>query len=470
MSASAIVTFYSYKGGAGRSFTLANVAVVLAAWGYRVLCIDWDLEAPSLHRYFAAGQGHTHERRPGVVELVQTLRRTGKADWRDYVHPVVLTDRKLPLALMPAGVLDDDYVGRMQDLDWPMLYSKHGLSLQIERLREAWTSEYDVVLVDSRTGVTDTSGICTIQLPHQLCVFFTASHESLHGVLRVARQAAEQRRHLPFNRLVVPCVPVPTRFDGRVERKLAECWLDTFATALEPLYSTWRAESVTARQILDFIRIPYVPYWSFGEELAVVEEGTQAPESIGYAIETLAALLAHRLDYTKLMVDNRDEFVARAQMQPGLTAQYRYQVFISFDQADGRFARALARRLTQRGISVAPADETGQITDADYASLHRLALACRSFAFIIGRSTVRSRWREFEIDTILKSIYESRRLSPRRIVNILRKDVVGTTIPPLLQTFVAVDAGPSDNAELGDATLARILHALGLEPDGAGKA
>ena len=47
-----ILTFYSYKGGTGRSMALANVAWILAQAGHRVLTIDWDLEAPGLHRYF----------------------------------------------------------------------------------------------------------------------------------------------------------------------------------------------------------------------------------------------------------------------------------------------------------------------------------------------------------------------------------------------------------------------------------
>ena len=58
-----IITFYSYKGGTGRSMALANVACLLARGvrghsgqsatpDQRVLVIDWDLEAPGLHRYF----------------------------------------------------------------------------------------------------------------------------------------------------------------------------------------------------------------------------------------------------------------------------------------------------------------------------------------------------------------------------------------------------------------------------------
>jgi Mrp family chromosome partitioning ATPase len=44
-------TFYSYKGGTGRSMVVANVAWLLASSGARVLLVDWDLEAPGLHRY-----------------------------------------------------------------------------------------------------------------------------------------------------------------------------------------------------------------------------------------------------------------------------------------------------------------------------------------------------------------------------------------------------------------------------------
>src|SRR5262245_23151883 len=47
-----IITFYSYKGGTGRSMALANVAWILASQGERVLAVDWDIDAPGLHRYY----------------------------------------------------------------------------------------------------------------------------------------------------------------------------------------------------------------------------------------------------------------------------------------------------------------------------------------------------------------------------------------------------------------------------------
>src|SRR5437016_14580170 len=49
-----IITFYSFKGGTGRSMAIANVGHVLASSNLtrpKILLIDWDLEAPGLHRY-----------------------------------------------------------------------------------------------------------------------------------------------------------------------------------------------------------------------------------------------------------------------------------------------------------------------------------------------------------------------------------------------------------------------------------
>ena len=45
-----VYTFYSYKGGVGRSMALANVAALAAKSGRSVLIVDWDLEASGIER------------------------------------------------------------------------------------------------------------------------------------------------------------------------------------------------------------------------------------------------------------------------------------------------------------------------------------------------------------------------------------------------------------------------------------
>ena len=66
-----IVTFYSFKGGTGRTMALANVAWILAANGKRVLIADWDLESPGLHRFFQPFMDARASDRPGIVDLVR---------------------------------------------------------------------------------------------------------------------------------------------------------------------------------------------------------------------------------------------------------------------------------------------------------------------------------------------------------------------------------------------------------------
>lgn len=60
-----ITTFYSYKGGVGRTTLLANVGAILARRGRRVVLWDLDLEAPGMHRI--PGLEHESARR-GFLE------------------------------------------------------------------------------------------------------------------------------------------------------------------------------------------------------------------------------------------------------------------------------------------------------------------------------------------------------------------------------------------------------------------
>src|SRR5207249_4439185 len=135
------VTFYSYKGGTGRTLALANVAVLLAQWGHRVLAIDWDLEAPGLHHYFKVAP------KIGLLDLARSL-STGKS-----ISPKrFVTPTKIPgLDLVCAG-------NAREPAEWSLWY-RRGFGEALEEVRDAWSERYDFVLVDSRTGITDAGGI-----------------------------------------------------------------------------------------------------------------------------------------------------------------------------------------------------------------------------------------------------------------------------------------------------------------------
>jgi len=314
MSEGTIVTFYSYKGGVGRSFALASIGALLSLWGYKTLCIDWDLEAPGLQLYFK--QWLKEENSLGLTEMIQAYAEGKEPRWQDFVTEVNFSGSSQPLRLMKAGLQDKTYVQRMQALNWDTLYSGHDLGNFLEELRENWKQFFDFVLIDSRTGITDIGGICTIQLPDILMLLLTANDQSLNGSLEVLERIQETRERFPFDRAKLLVVPVVSRFERRVEYDLADLWLARFATLFPPIYNDWAHKSSSAKDLLNHIRIPYIPYWSFGEKLPVIEKGTSDSEDIGFSLETLAALLAQKLSSTDILIKNRDSFVAIAKKGP----------------------------------------------------------------------------------------------------------------------------------------------------------
>jgi MinD-like ATPase involved in chromosome partitioning or flagellar assembly len=380
MSAGTIITFYSYKGGVGRSFLLANVGVLLANWGYRVLCVDWDLEAPGLDRYF-----HAHLAGPpstGLAELVASFAAGQSPDWRQHLSAVRLPGAADRLDLLAAGRADESFVARVQDLAWRELYAEHDLGLFLERVREQWQENYDFVCIDSRTGITDIGGICTVQMPDVLVLVFAANAQNVDGVANVYRRALAQRNRLPFDRPGLLALPVPSRFEPQVEYQLSKRWLDVFVERFGGLYANWANQEAAVPDLLNQTKVPYVPYWSYGEELAVLAEPRPSASDISYFITSLAALLAHRLADAREFLDNRDGYIASARRSgrggPGIT----HDLYLSHAAEDGRYAAELAEALEEFGLTVLRADAAAGEDGGE--GLVGLLRRCRHFVALLG--------------------------------------------------------------------------------------
>jgi hypothetical protein len=115
--------------------------------------------------------------------------------------------------------------------------------------------------------------------------------------LQIVERSRKAQQHLPLDRGRLLAVPVPARDESRTEYERAAKWKDRFADQFGELYRDWLPSGKTAHEAIDLLRIPYVPYWSFGETLPAIEEGTSDPASLGHAYEILARVLAARLDW-----------------------------------------------------------------------------------------------------------------------------------------------------------------------------
>jgi hypothetical protein len=178
-----VITFYSYKGGTGRTMALANVAWILASNGKRVLAVDWDLQSPGLHKYFQPFLDNSIvSARPGVIEITNDYvsaamgpKQRGE-DWHLRFSRVdqaaISLDWDFPgdgrLDFLSAGRQNRDYAAAVSSLDWENFYDRLEGGRFFRAMRENMKQRYDYVLVDSPTGLSDMMDICTIELPDVL--------------------------------------------------------------------------------------------------------------------------------------------------------------------------------------------------------------------------------------------------------------------------------------------------------------
>ncbi|WP_107045672.1 KGGVGR-motif variant AAA ATPase [Sphingomonas sp. STIS6.2] len=216
-TAGRITTFFSYKGGVGRTMAVANVGFIAAMAGKRVLLMDWDLEAPGLAVYYRGVTEHEAagniRKSNGVLNLF--------TDWRDALLTATRPEEAssifkrfksgapfkdcasplLPKTRLPAGAKLDivgagsSIVGTVEPLpyaealsrfNWPSFFSDFAGGLMLEAMRAWARRNYDIILIDSRTGLADVAGICTMQLPDEVVLCFVLNRQNTEGVADIA--------------------------------------------------------------------------------------------------------------------------------------------------------------------------------------------------------------------------------------------------------------------------------------------
>lgn len=189
------ITFYSYKGGVGRSLLVANAAKYLSTLGKNVFALDLDLEAPGLVYKFGPAVGAApcapgH----GVVDILANfikLKRLPKS-LEEFSLALKVGSGTGEIRLMQAGAAPDaSYWRCLAQINWyEILYGADpvGVPFFLE-LKERIRREYDpdFLLIDARTGITEMGGIATTVLPDIVVCLGLASSEHLDGLRAVMR-------------------------------------------------------------------------------------------------------------------------------------------------------------------------------------------------------------------------------------------------------------------------------------------
>jgi cellulose biosynthesis protein BcsQ/tetratricopeptide (TPR) repeat protein len=291
-----VVTFYSYKGGTGRTMALANVAWILAANGKRVLVVDWDLESPGLYRFFKPFIGETAlSSTGGVINLIReyewasTREKPTDSGWIQRYASVEKHSFSLEWDLFPGeGTLDylsagqqhTDYATAIASMNWDDFYENLQGGQFFDALRADMKRDYDYTLIDSRTGLSDVADICTIHLPDILVDCFTLSEQGIDGAGDVARRVTESADRR------IRILPVQMRIDYAEKRKAEigrSTAIERFAGLPAGLTETDHTEYWLRMQV------PYQAYYAYEETLATFGDQPGASGSLLEAYELLTA-------------------------------------------------------------------------------------------------------------------------------------------------------------------------------------
>ncbi len=220
-----IVTFYSYKGGLGRTTTLAGFAMHCAHHlGMRVLIIDCDLKAPGVTGFYDI-DADILSKTNGIVEYLLNKRFDEQTALNEHM---IHLDKKYTgdtgdIFILPAGNLSDDLVDkdcrvdslefergdRLNRYDIHRTHYLEGLArlnisnpesimrnfaALIQEVNDHPDYHPDMILIDSETGFSETLGIFVLHVSDIIVGFFREESQAKPGLHFLFEKTAENKK------------------------------------------------------------------------------------------------------------------------------------------------------------------------------------------------------------------------------------------------------------------------------------
>ncbi len=383
-----IVTFYSFKGGVGRSMCVAQVAWILASNGKKVLVVDWDLESPGLYHYFKPvlpQMDYSTDKisnRLGLLEamtdlapFISRVAETGNSaneglKRREYDEAEVRVRENLVkscfsmstdglfdsddevLFILPAGMEDrtdkngNSYHARLAKLEWSSFYKKGGNEF-LKRTFEQLRAEYDYILIDSRTGYSGTAEACLHDFPNTVVFCFAMNNQNIEGTLRRANEIAGLEG-------TIEILLLPTRVDGSDGLRL-DAAQDLYHSIFKDLVqSSTLIPPAEQDSYLEAVEIPYVPGLAFNEKLPrlpkVNSDESDPARLVTASCERLAGYLAGDTDI-KLRIRDKTRWTQLSGREPWDPMTFS-NIVVSSTYGDYKWADWVTWQLEQRGFRV----------------------------------------------------------------------------------------------------------------------
>ncbi|WP_017325507.1 P-loop ATPase, Sll1717 family [Synechococcus sp. PCC 7336] len=221
-----VVSFYSFKGGVGRSTALGMTAISLAKRNRRVVTIDFDLEAPGISVLFQPDIDPSNTEENGVLDYLYQRYLTPEENIpniEDCIYKINFSGHG-EIYLIPAGGYNENYIHRLAELDrrtWQSFYQgdRNPVSMLISDVNELL--DPDVILIDARPGFNDISAIALFDLADTGIICFSPTDQSFEGLRYVVQAIRKQSNYRGKPDLRFLLTPMPT-----VSEEQSQTWID----------------------------------------------------------------------------------------------------------------------------------------------------------------------------------------------------------------------------------------------------
>lgn len=243
------ITFYSYKGGVGRTLSLVNVANLLEEFGKKVCIIDFDLEAPGVELKYK--NYIQDEIKVGLVDYIHEFAIDNRVPDSIKDYCVTINHIEKNKTLIPAGnTRQSEYWRKLSRINWwNLFYQEHSegipffLDLKAKIKKEI---NPDYLLIDTRTGITEMSAITMSLLADSIVLLAANNDENICGIEQVIRSISrkennllqpQKKIHFVLTRIPFPQTPEEVSIESEIQNLIREKIENAFNDQIEQFES-----------------------------------------------------------------------------------------------------------------------------------------------------------------------------------------------------------------------------------------
>jgi len=169
-----IIAGYSFKGGMGRSTTLAYLAYFYSLLGKKVAVLDCDFEAPGIASMFFDKE--ERKKKSGILDYFVDLNITENLNLDDY------SLKEDSLYLFPSGIdyNIENYMNKISKTDFNSIDYTNKFTKLLTQINT--DIKPDLIFIDLRAGINESNGLILKYLSNTNLMFFNSEEQNEDGL------------------------------------------------------------------------------------------------------------------------------------------------------------------------------------------------------------------------------------------------------------------------------------------------